>query len=158
MTDAPLPMQDIVNAVVTAMKPELDAIKEMITSSARAPSSRKRKVGPTCKGVTASGNPCNNSCADGTEFCRMHSVERQERKKKVTTETPTVKKEPKEKKILPEHSHPPLEVDPSCTPCKVHGDVLTERAVENFHMDENLDERLQEILDSCPEFTNEPVD
>lgn len=156
MTDA-LPLQDIVNAVVTAIKPELDALREAITRA--SPSSRKRKVGPTCKGVTASGNPCSNSCADGTEFCRMHSVARQERKKKVSTDTaPTVKKEPKEKKILTEHSHPPLETDPDCAPCKVHGDVLTERAVDNFHLEEGLDVRLQEILDSCPELMNQPID
>jgi hypothetical protein len=154
MTDTAL--KDIINGVVAAIKPDLDALKEAI--AARAPSSRKRKEGPTCKGFTASGKPCNNGCAEGTEFCRMHSVERQQRKKKVTTDAPAVKKEPKEKKVLPEHTHAPLETDPECQPCKVHGDVLTERAVENFQTEEGLDERLKEILDACPELTNQPVD
>ncbi|AUT19185.1 hypothetical protein DSLPV1_214 [Dishui lake phycodnavirus 1] len=151
------PLQEIINGVVDAIKPELDALREAI-SDARAPAIRKRKEGPTCKGLTASGKPCSNGCADGTEFCRMHSVERQQRKKKVPTQEPAVKKEPKEKKVLPEHSHAPLETDPDCVPCQVHGDVLTERVVENFQTSPGLDERLKEILSSCPELTQEPVD
>jgi len=157
MTDATLPpLQEIINGVVAAIKPDIDALKTAITARASAP--RKRKDGPTCKGITASGKPCSNGCAEGTEFCRMHSVERQQRKKKVASETPTVKKVPKEKKVLPEHTHAPLETDPDCLPCKVHGDVLTERAVENFQTEEGLEDRLKEILDACPELTKEPVE
>lgn len=153
---SPFPLQEIINGVVAAIKPELDSIKQAISSSRAAP--RKRKEGPMCKGFTASGKACNNGCADGTDFCRMHSVERQERKKKVPAETPSVKKEAKEKKILPEHSHPPLQIDPDCEPCKVHGDVLSERAVENFQTEEELDKCLKEIFDSCPELMKDPVE
>jgi len=154
MTDQ-LPLHDIINGVVAAIKPEIDALKEAINASRQT---RKRKEGPTCKGFTASGKPCNNGCAEGTDFCRMHSLERQQRKKKVSSEETAVKKAPKEKKILTEHTHTPLETDTECVPCKVHGDVFTERAVENFKIEEGLDERLKEILDSCPELMNEPVD
>lgn len=150
MTD----LQQIIDGVLSAIKPELEALKDAITL--RAPP-RKRKEGPTCKGFTASGKSCSNGCVEGTDFCRMHSVERQERKKKVSSDVPAVKKEPKEKKILPEHSHAPLETNVDCVSCKVHGDVLTERAVENFQTEEELDDRLKEILDSCPELMNEPV-
>lgn len=155
MTDQ-LPLQDIINGVVAAIKPEIEALKDAINSSRPM---RKRKEGPTCKGFTASGKPCSNGCAEGTEFCRMHSIERQERKKKVPSEEPVVKnKPPKEKKILTEHTHTPLETDAACVPCQVHGDVFTERAVENFNIEEGLEERLKEILDSCPELMHEPVD
>ena len=75
------------------------------------------------------------------------------------SEEPVVKnKPPKEKKILTEHTHAPLETDAACVPCQVHGDVFTERAVENFNIEEGLEERLKEILDSCPELMHEPVD
>lgn len=155
MTDA-FPLQEIINGVVAVIKPELDAIKDAIASS--RVSSRKRKEGPMCKGYTASGKSCNNSCAEGTDFCRMHSLERQQRKKKMPSEVSTVKKEAKEKKVLPEHSHPPLETDPACVPCKVHGDVLSEKAVENFETEEDLDKCLKQIFESCPELMKEPID
>ena len=71
-----------------------------------------------CQGVTGKGTPCRNGALPGTHHCRMHSRPTKESK------PPRVRKEPKPKKIVPEHSHPIGETDPTCPLCQTHGDCM----------------------------------
>ena len=69
-----------------------------------------------CQGVTGKGTPCRNGALLGCAHCRMHSREPKAPK------PPRTKKEPKPKKIQPEHtcSQPGV----LCILCETHGDVL----------------------------------
>jgi hypothetical protein len=71
-----------------------------------------------CQGVTGKGTPCRNGALVGTPYCRMHSREPKAPK------APRTRKEPKPKKIVPEHSHPIGETDPMCPLCQTHGDCM----------------------------------
>jgi hypothetical protein len=71
-----------------------------------------------CQGVTGKGTPCRNGSLPGSIYCRMHSREPKAPK------APRVKKDPKPKKIVPEHSHSIGEIDPMCILCRTHGDCM----------------------------------
>ena len=53
-----------------------------------------------CQGVTGKGTPCRNGALPGCAHCRMHS--REPKPPKVAR----VRKEPKPKKTIPEHTTP----------------------------------------------------
>jgi hypothetical protein len=83
-----------------------------------------------CQGVTGKGTPCRNGALPGTEHCRMHS------------------REPKPKKIQPEHTHgigeEPLE---PCPLCETHGDVMDPTLPDaGFEEVDDVTERLRELL------------
>ena len=71
-----------------------------------------------CQGVTGKGTACRNGALPGTPHCRMHS--REPKAPKVVR----VRKEPKPRKIIPEHTHPIGEIDPHCALCESHGDCM----------------------------------
>ena len=94
-----------------------------------------------CQGVTGKGTPCRNGALPGTQYCRMHS--REPKAPKVAKP----KKEPKAKKIIPEHTHPIDSPDPTCPLCQTHGNcmdpTLPDHDFEDFC---DLSSRLHEIL------------
>ena len=104
---------------------------------------RVQKKDP-CQGVTGKGTPCRNGALLGTCYCRMHSREPKEAK------APRQKKEPKPKKIQPEHTHP-IGEEPTqpCPLCETHGDVmdptLPNAGFEEVD-DDDVTERLRELL------------
>lgn len=101
-----------------------------------------RKKDP-CKGVTGKGTPCRNGALPGTEHCRMHS--REPKEVKVPKEK---KKEPKPKKIQPEHTHP-IGEEPTqpCPLCETHGDVMDPTLPDaGFEEVDDVTERLRELL------------
>jgi hypothetical protein len=61
-----------------------------------------------------------------------------------------VKKEPKPKKIQPEHTHELGETcQGTCPLCDTHGDVLDPTLPESqFESDENIEERLRKLLET----------
>jgi len=71
-----------------------------------------------CQGVTGKGTPCRNGALPGAPYCRMHS-----REPKVPKPT-RVRKEPKPKKTIPEHTHAIGSIDPMCPLCQTHGDCM----------------------------------
>ena len=71
-----------------------------------------------CQGVTGKGTPCRNGALADTPYCRMHS------RAPKPPKAPRVKKEPKPKKIVPEHTHAVGSFDPLCPLCSTHGDCL----------------------------------
>jgi|SRR5210317_1058623 hypothetical protein len=70
-----------------------------------------------CEGLTGKGTRCKNGAVQGEKFCKMHGKEKIERVKNVK------KKEPKVKKVQPEHTHGE---GMTCRLCETHGDVLDE--------------------------------
>jgi len=97
-----------------------------------------------CQGVTGKGTPCRNGALPGTQHCRMHS-----REPKTATAPPRVRKEPKPKKIVPEHSHPIDEIDAHCPLCETHGNVIDPSLPDHtFSCSDDLATRLREILSS----------
>jgi len=94
-----------------------------------------------CQGVTGKGTPCRNGALPGTSHCRMHSREPKEVK------IPKAKKEPKPKKIQPEHTHAIGEVDPSCPLCQTHGDCMDPTLPDHdFEGPDDITGRLRELL------------
>ena len=94
-----------------------------------------------CQGVTGKGTPCRNGALVGAPYCRMHSREPRAPKPART------RKEPKPKKIQPEHTHPLGTLDPQCPLCETHGDCLDPTLPEhNFEGPDDLTERLRELL------------
>ena len=94
-----------------------------------------------CQGVTGKGTPCRNGALPGTHHCRMHSREPKESK------PPRVRKEPKPKKIVPEHTHPIGESHPHCPLCQTHGDCMDPTLPEHdFEGSDDITERLRELL------------
>jgi len=101
---------------------------------------RIQKKSP-CQGVTGKGTPCRNGALPGTCHCRMHSREPKEAK------PPRTKKEPKPKKIVPEHTHPIDVHDPHCPLCDTHGDCMDPTLPEHdFEGPNDITERLRELL------------
>ena len=102
-----------------------------------------------CQGVTGKGTPCRNGALPGGQHCRMHS-----REPKVS-KVPRVRKEPKPKKTIPEHTHPIGQDDPHCPLCETHGDCMDPTLPgHDFEGDLDLSERLRELLsreDVCGE-------
>jgi hypothetical protein len=95
-----------------------------------------------CQGVTGKGTPCRNGALPGTQHCRMHSREPKEPK------APRAKKEPKPKKIQPEHNHP-IGEEPTepCALCETHGDVMDPTLPDaGFEGVDDVTERLRELL------------
>ena len=72
-----------------------------------------------CQGVTGKGTPCRNGASPGTSHCRMHSRPTKEAK------PPRTRKEPKPKKIVPEHTHPIGESHPHRALCQTHLIILS---------------------------------
>jgi hypothetical protein len=94
-----------------------------------------------CQGVTGKGTPCRNGALPGASHCRMHSRGPKEAK------PPRVRKEPKPKKIQPEHTHPIGESDPHCPLCQTHGDCLDPTLpTHQFEGPPDLSERLRKLL------------
>jgi len=117
---------------------ELRALRQEVEALKVGPKTRKEP----CKGVTGKGTPCRNGALLGGCHCRMHSREPKEVK------APRVKKEPKRKKIQPEHSHGIGEVsDGPCPLCDTHGDVMDPDLPDaDFEGGDDLTERLRELL------------
>jgi hypothetical protein len=95
-----------------------------------------------CQGVTGKGTPCRNGALPGTCHCRMHSREPKEPK------APRAKKEPKPKKIQPEHNHG-IGEEPTepCALCETHGDVMDPGLPDaDFEGVDDVTERLRELL------------
>ena len=84
-----------------------------------------------CQGVTGKGTPCRNGALPGCAHCRMHS--REPKPPKVAR----VRKEPKPKKTIPEHTHPIGETDPECALCQTHGDCM-DPTLPDHHFEEIL--------------------
>ena len=84
-----------------------------------------------CQGVTGKGTPCRNGALPGCAHCRMHS--REPKPPKVAR----VRKEPKPKKTIPEHTHPIGETDPQCALCQTHGDCM-DPTLPDHHFEEIL--------------------
>ena len=94
-----------------------------------------------CQGVTGKGTPCRNGALPGCAHCRMHSREPRAPK------PPRTKKDPKPKKIQPEHTHALDSLDPQCPLCETHGDCLDPTLPEHdFEGPDDLTERLRELL------------
>ena len=101
---------------------------------------RSQKKQP-CQGVTGKGTPCRNGALPGTCHCRMHSREPKEVK------VARVRKEPKPKKIVPEHTHAIGEVCPTCPSCNTHGDCMDPTLPDHeFEGPDDITERLRELL------------
>ena len=127
-----------------ALREEVGGLKEQLGVGARVPRVPKPPRTP-CIGVTGKGTACRNSAQPGHEYCRMHGERpvRPEKPKKV-------KKEPKPKKIQPEHNHP-IGEDPSevCPLCQTHGDVMDPELPDaGFEGVDDVTERLRLLLQS----------
>ena len=82
-----------------ALREEVGGLKDQLGVGPRVPRVPKPPRTP-CIGVTGKGTACRNSAQPGHEYCRMHG------ERPVRLEKPKkVKKEPKPKKIQPEHTH-----------------------------------------------------
>jgi len=94
-----------------------------------------------CQGVTGKGTACRNGALVGTPYCRMHS--REPKVPKVVRP----RKDPKPKKIVPEHSHPIGEHDSLCVLCESHGDCMDASLPDHdFEGPPDISERLRELL------------
>jgi len=96
-----------------------------------------------CKGITGNGTVCRNGALAGGEYCRMHG---REPKVKVVKKKA---KEPKMKKIQPEHTHDIGEKsDGCCKLCNTHGDVLNPDLPNDkfVYADDDIENRLRQIL------------
>ena len=94
-----------------------------------------------CQGVTGKGTPCRNGALPGCSHCRMHN-----REPKPTKES-RVRKDPKPKKTIPEHTHPIDTLDPLCPLCDTHGDCMDPTLPEHqFEGPPDISERLRELL------------
>ena len=126
-----------------ALREEVVGLKDQLGVGPRVPRVPKPPRTP-CIGVTGKGTACRNSAQPGHECCRMHGDRpvRLEKPKKV-------KKEPKPKKIQPEHTHELGETCPTCPLCDTHGDVLNPTLPESqFESDENIEDRLRKLLET----------
>ena len=117
---------------------ELRALRQEVEALRNGPRTRKSP----CQGVTGKGTPCRNGALPGGCHCRMHSREPKEVK------APRVKKEPKPKKIQPEHTHGIGEIpEGPCPLCETHGDVMDPTLPNSdFEGGDDLTERLRELL------------
>ncbi len=94
-----------------------------------------------CQGVTGKGTVCRNGALPGGSHCRMHSREPKAPK------APRVRKEPKAKKVQPEHTHPIDTCDPHCPLCETHGDCMDPSLPEHaFEGPDDITERLRALL------------
>ena len=94
-----------------------------------------------CQGVTGKGTPCRNGALPGCSHCRMHNREPKPPKES------RVRKDPKPKKTIPEHTHPIDTLDPLCPLCDTHGDCMDPTLPEHqFEGPPDISERLRELL------------
>ena len=126
------------------LREELNKLREEVAELRllHKPPTKQRKE--PCQGVTGKGTPCRNGALPGMMCCRMHSREPKPAK------LPKVKKEPKPKKIQPEHNHP-IGGDPSevCPLCQTHGDVMDPELPDaGFEGVDDVTERLRLLLQS----------
>ena len=118
-------------AEVALLRQEVAALRESQNNSKKSP----------CQGVTGKGTPCRNGAIPGSCYCRMHSREPKEVK------VPKLRKEPKPKKIQPEHTHPIDTSDPLCPLCNTHGDCMDSTLPDHtFDGPDDITERLRELL------------
>ena len=116
---------------------ELRALRQEVEALKVGPKTRKSP----CQGVTGKGTPCRNGALPGTCHCRMHSREPKEAKQS------RVKKEPKPKKTIPEHTHAIGEPATACPLCETHGDCMDPSLPDaDFEGAGDLTERLRELL------------
>ena len=116
---------------------ELRALRKEVEALKVGPKTRKEP----CQGVTGKGTPCRNGALPGGCHCRMHSREPKEAKQ------PRVKKEPKPKKTIPEHTHAIGEPATACPLCETHGDCMDPGLPEaGFEGVDDVTERLRELL------------
>lgn len=116
-----------------------EEVAELRALHAERPTQKKKDP---CQGVTGKGTPCRNGALPGTQHCRMHSREPK------ASKAPRQKKEPKPKKIQPEHTHQIGEV-PSvpCALCETHGDVMDPGLPDaGFEEVDDVTERLRALL------------
>lgn len=114
-------------AEVSALRAELEQL-------------RHRRKDP-CQGVTGKGTPCRNGALPGTCHCRMHSREPK------PAPVPRVRKEPKPRKTIPEHTHPIDVEDPTCPLCDTHGNCMDPSLpLHDFEGPPDLSERLRKLL------------
>ena len=113
------------------LREELNKLREEVAElRGRVPVPTKRGKEP-CQGVTGKGTPCRNGALPGCAHCRMHS--REPKPPKVAR----VRKEPKPKKTIPEHTHPVDTSDPLCALCQTHGDCM-DPTLPDHHFEEIL--------------------
>jgi hypothetical protein len=119
----------------------MDALLAEVASLRREVALLKSSKKDPCQGVTGKGTVCRNGALPGTCHCRMHS-----RAPKVAP-VPRVRKDPKPRKIVPEHTHPIGHIDPHCALCYTHGDCM-DCSLPNheFEGSPDLSERLRELL------------
>ena len=128
---------------ILAVLQELRKEVEQLKSVHRPRVSKPPRI--PCKGVTGKGTPCRNSSQPGHEYCRMHG------ERAVRPDKPKrVKKDPKPKKIQPEHTHEIGEAPTeSCPLCDTHGDVMNPHLPESsFEGDEDIEDRLRRLLET----------
>ena len=124
------------------LRKELNKLREEVAELRALHAAKGVQKKDPCQGVTGKGTPCRNGALPGGCFCRMHSREPKEAK------APRQKKEPKPKKIQPEHNHAIGEV-PSvpCALCETHGDVMDPGLPDaGFEEVDDVTERLRELL------------
>ena len=124
------------------LREELNKLREEVAELRLLHAAKAQQKKDPCQGVTGKGTPCRNGALPGTQHCRMHSREPKEAK------VPRQKKEPKPKKIQPEHTHPIGEepVEP-CALCETHGDVMDPTLPDaGFEGVDDVTERLRELL------------
>jgi hypothetical protein len=118
-------------AEVADLRLQLQELKQSQTSAKKQP----------CQGVTGKGTPCRNGAIEGFQFCRMHSREPKPPKELKS------RKEPKPKKVQPEHIHPIGETDPMCPLCQTHGDCMDPTLPDHeFESSGDITERLRKLL------------
>ena len=122
-------------AEVALLRQEVAELRQSQTSAKKSP----------CQGVTGKGTPCRNGALPGTDYCRMHDVNRPSRSN--VEKVPRVKREPKPKKVVPVHNHPIGETDPTCVLCDSHGDCMDSSLPDHdFECSDDITERLRELL------------
>lgn len=151
-TDSETPTPAIVQVT-----PVVPVIPKKSTKSSKA-------VVEPCTGRTAKGDPCRFKVkCDG--LCGIHLRQRdQPLTEKKTKDGSTVPKVPKKvPKVVPTHTHPPMETDPLCGLCDNQGDVVVpELTTAEFEAVEeegsSIQERLRAILACADEDEeDEPV-
>jgi hypothetical protein len=136
-----------IKLVMEELREELNKLREEVAElrllHVAKPTQKKKDP---CQGVTGKGTPCRNGALLGGCHCRMHSREPKEVK------VPRVKKEPKPKKIQPEHTHgigEPVPFGTTCPLCETHGDVMDPTLpISDFEGGDDLTERLRQLLQS----------
>lgn len=119
----------------------MDALLAEVAALRREVALLKSSKKDPCQGVTGKGTACRNGALPGTCHCRMHS-----REPKVAP-VPRVRKEPKPRKIVPEHTHAIDVADPACPLCDTHGDCMDCTLPDHvFEGSPSLDARLRELL------------